>query len=205
MSDDKIIKQDGKTYRQDWKGDWKPDTDWKGDPKVETDWKGDPKIETDWKGDQKIETDWKGDPIVPPDKTSDSRSGGGSSGGSSSGSGGGGSSGCCFTATACFRARGLPDDCLELTTLRRFRDEFVRRLPGGPQLIEQYYLRSPQIVAQIERDVHAEQIFAQIYSDIKRAVRLISEGKLDEAYYYYREVFRGLCARYAVNRLPERA
>ena len=68
MSDEKVIKQDGKTYRQDWKGDWKPDTDWKGDAKVETDWKGAPKIKTDWKGDQKIETDWKGDPIVQPDK-----------------------------------------------------------------------------------------------------------------------------------------
>jgi hypothetical protein len=69
---ERIIKQDGKTYRQTgWTGKWVPDTGWTGKPKVETDWTGKPKIETDWTGKQKIETDWKGKPIVPPDKKTD--------------------------------------------------------------------------------------------------------------------------------------
>jgi ABC-type cobalt transport system substrate-binding protein len=64
----KVIKQNGRTYRQNWMGNWEADKDWTGNDKVERDWLGNPKIETDWKGDQKIERDWKGDPIIPPKK-----------------------------------------------------------------------------------------------------------------------------------------
>jgi hypothetical protein len=62
---DRIIKQNGKTYRQNWSGNWEADKDELGRDKVERDWKGDPVIEKDWKGDQKIERDLKGDPEVP--------------------------------------------------------------------------------------------------------------------------------------------
>jgi hypothetical protein len=65
---EKVIKQDGRTYRENWTGNWEADKDWTGNDKVERDLLGNPKIETDWKGDQKIETDWKGVPIVPPKK-----------------------------------------------------------------------------------------------------------------------------------------
>lgn len=65
---ERIITQDGKTYRQNVFGNWNPDTNIFGSPKVETDLFGNPKIERDWTGEQKIETDWKGDPIIPPEK-----------------------------------------------------------------------------------------------------------------------------------------
>lgn len=65
---ERIIKQDGKTYRQNWLGQWVPDTDWVGNDKVERDWFGNPKIERDWIGNEKIERDWFGNPIVPPKK-----------------------------------------------------------------------------------------------------------------------------------------
>jgi len=63
-----VVKQDGRTYRQNWLGNWEADKDFLGNDKVERDWLGNPKIERDWKGDQKIEKDWKGDPIIPPKK-----------------------------------------------------------------------------------------------------------------------------------------
>jgi len=69
----RIIKQDGKTYRQDWLGNWQAETNWLGQDKVETDWLGKPKIETDWLGQQKIETDWLGTPIVPPETSNANR------------------------------------------------------------------------------------------------------------------------------------
>lgn len=40
--------------------------------------------------------------------------------GSSSGSG------WCFLTTACCKYKGLPDDCAELETLRRFRDNYLK-------------------------------------------------------------------------------
>ena len=63
---ERIIKQDGRNYRQDWLGNWVAEKDWLGQDKVETDWLGNPKIERDWLGRQKVETDWLGRPIVPP-------------------------------------------------------------------------------------------------------------------------------------------
>ena len=37
----------------------------------------------------------------------------------------------CFLTSACVAARGLPDDCAELTALRAFRDGYVRSQPEG--------------------------------------------------------------------------
>lgn len=69
MGNERVIKQDGKTYRQDWKGDWIADTDIFGRDKVETDIFGIPKIETDAFGYQVIEADSFGFPIIPPDSS----------------------------------------------------------------------------------------------------------------------------------------
>ena len=38
----------------------------------------------------------------------------------------------CYLTTACVAARGLPDTCAELQTLRAFRDGILTRRPGGP-------------------------------------------------------------------------
>ncbi len=62
------IKQDGKTYHQNWLGEWQPETDLIGDPVVETDWAGNPVVERDWAGNQIIEKDdWTLRPIIDPD------------------------------------------------------------------------------------------------------------------------------------------
>lgn len=39
----------------------------------------------------------------------------------------------CYLTTACVAARGLPDTCTELQTLRAFRDGVLARQPGGQQ------------------------------------------------------------------------
>ena len=41
----------------------------------------------------------------------------------------GNDSGGCFLTSACTEARGLPDDCHELTVLRAFRDGYLRSQP----------------------------------------------------------------------------
>lgn len=61
----KILRQNGKVYRQNMFGEWKAETDWLGNDKVETDFFGNPKVDTDFFGNQKVETDFFGNPIVP--------------------------------------------------------------------------------------------------------------------------------------------
>ena len=52
----------------------------------------------------------------------------------------------CFLTTACCEVLGLPDDCFELRTLRRYRDESLAAMPGGNAAIAAYYLLAPSIL-----------------------------------------------------------
>ena len=46
------------------------------------------------------------------------------------------SSGGCYLTSACTAAMGLPDDCEELSILRRFRDEWLSKQPGGKETLK---------------------------------------------------------------------
>ena len=72
------------------------------------------------------------DKYYKPDGKSGSSHTGHSGHGSSSGTDG------CYLTSACVMAKGLPDHCEELETLRVFRDEYLAGQPGGRAEIEQY-------------------------------------------------------------------
>ena len=57
----------------------------------------------------------------------------------------------CYLTTLCVELIGLPDDCFELQTLRAYRDGPLLALPGGKDVIAQYYAQAPQIVAEVLR------------------------------------------------------
>ena len=52
----------------------------------------------------------------------------------------------CFLTTACCEVLGLDDDCFELRTLRRYRDEVLATTPGGYAAIAAYSLLAPSIL-----------------------------------------------------------
>lgn len=107
------------------------------------------------------------------------------------------SSGGCYLTSACVEAKGLPDDCPELTTLRRFRDTWLANQPGGKEEIQHYYQVAPAIVAAIQTKENAKEIFDDIYrSLILPCVTLIQEGKMDETWKLYRETTEKLQAQY---------
>ncbi|MBQ2954073.1 MAG: hypothetical protein IJE07_11095 [Clostridia bacterium] len=84
----------------------------------------------------------------------------------------------CFLTSACVEARGLPDDCHELTTLRRFRDEWLAHAECGQCTIARYYEIAPTIVEQIKAQPDAMAIFEQIYTDlVLPCVALIEKGE----------------------------
>ena len=45
--------------------------------------------------------------------------------------------------TACVKSKGLSDDCIELSTLRKFRDEYILNLENGEKDIKEYYDTAP--------------------------------------------------------------
>ena len=80
----------------------------------------------------------------------DNTSKGGSSSGNDNDSGG------CFLTTACTEAKGLPDNCRELETLRHFRDNYMMNVPEGKADIAHYYKTAPSIVNAINNSPTAK-------------------------------------------------
>ena len=113
-------------------------------------------------------------------------------GGNSNNSGG------CFLTTACTAARGLPDDCEELETLRWFRDNWLCQQPDGEAAIRHYYDIAPQIVERINDNYDASLIWDGLYYNmILPCVSLIKAGKYQETYALYQSNALELETRYA--------
>ena len=97
------------------------------------------------------------------------------------------SSGGCYLTSACTAARGLPDDCHELTTLRRFRDEWLKHQPDGILLIARYYEIAPKIVAAIDAQEYRLEVYEGIYQKlVLPCVKMIAENDLQGTLELYR-------------------
>jgi hypothetical protein len=111
----------------------------------------------------------------------------------------------CFIATACAEARGLPDDCYELSLLRVFREEYVAKLPDGVAVLAEYHEKAPRVVSAIEAlgEDRAGEVWEYLYErGVSRAVGLILGGMWDEAFGVYEAVCREMEERFLSNSSP---
>ena len=107
------------------------------------------------------------------------------------------SSGGCYLTTACVEHKGLADDCFELSTLRKFRDTYMKELPSGKEEVQEYYETAPRIVDAINSGNDSESVYETIYSNvIEPCVELIREGKNEEAHVKYKEMVTELKSKY---------
>jgi len=103
----------------------------------------------------------------------------------------------CFLTSACVEAKGLPDDCRELTVLRSFRENYLRKLPEGSAEIAEYYFVAPRIVSCIKQRADAMAIFALIYENlIVPCVEMIECGENEKAHKLYRDTVEQLKLQY---------
>ena len=86
----------------------------------------------------------------------------------------------CFLTTACVNYKGLPDDCVELTTLRLFRDNHMKKSEEGRILVEEYYRIAPSIVEKINNREDKDKIYDYIYNNVLLCVELIENKKFEE-------------------------
>ena len=99
------------------------------------------------------------------------------------------SSGGCFLTSACTAARGLPDDCYELQTLRAFRDNWLSKAEGGLAAIAHYYIVAPKIVAAIDALPNCNEIYEKIYTDmIAPCLAFIEEKRFEDAFALYKNM-----------------
>ena len=109
------------------------------------------------------------------------------------------SSGGCYLTTACVVARGLPDNCTELTTLRSFRDQWLKAQPGGSEEIREYYACAPTIVKRINSCPNAIEIWNKLFDElVSPCVAMIQSGQPETAHIKYRETARQLKEAYGV-------
>lgn len=108
-----------------------------------------------------------------------------------------GSSGGCFLTSACVRAMGLGDQCEELETLRAFRDGYLMNLPEGKGLVAAYYEMAPEIVRRMDASRGSDQAYLELYESlVVPSVRLVKEGKPDQALQHYQAAVERLKERY---------
>ncbi|MBM6825938.1 CFI-box-CTERM domain-containing protein [Mordavella massiliensis] len=93
----------------------------------------------------------------------------------------GSGSGGCFLTTVCCEEKGLPDDCYELTMMRKYRDEVLKKTEQGRKIIDFYYEQAPRIVKQIKKSDKKKEICEWIYNEIYKVVKQFEKGCLNEA------------------------
>ena len=95
------------------------------------------------------------------------------------------SGGGCFLTSACVEYMGKADDCTELTTLRSFRDNFMRANTTLSALVDEYYRIAPQIVEKINKSENKSQHYRYIFEVIGRCINLIGKNQNQEAVQEY--------------------
>lgn len=104
----------------------------------------------------------------------------------------------CFLTTACAAAQQLPDDCYQLEQLRRFRDDYMRALPQGAQLLAEYAWVAPQLVATIKASATKQATYAQLLAVIEQAVAHLEKNENEAALALYQHTMQQLQARFLV-------
>lgn len=88
----------------------------------------------------------------------------------------------CFITTACVTERRMADDCDELNTLRYLRENYMRTTSQGGELLKEYDILGPSIVAAIATCENRSAIYNYLYQHmIMPSVAMIKKGNYQEA------------------------
>lgn len=102
----------------------------------------------------------------------------------------------CFLTSACVGHLGKADDCTELTTLRRFRDTYMKSTEEGSALVAEYYAVAPKIVKCIDASPDKDAIYDGIYGVITDCIGLINGGDNAAAQQRYVKMVNGLKTKF---------
>ncbi len=103
----------------------------------------------------------------------------------------------CFITTATCQSRNLPDNCHELTSLRHFRDTYMKNNEEMESEIQEYYEIAPIICQNIDKKQNSSEIYENIYEKwLKSAVLAVDEGKNEEAHDIYKDMVISLKSEY---------
>ena len=98
----------------------------------------------------------------------------------------------CFLTSACVEYLSKPDDCEELTTLRKFRDNYMKSTENGKRLVEKYYEIAPEIVNRINASEKKDKYYQYIKEVIDKCVEFIGHSEYERALTEYKFMVKNL-------------
>lgn len=103
----------------------------------------------------------------------------------------------CYITTAVCECQNKPDDCYELTTLRRYRDDYLMQTKEGRSLVQEYYNIAPRIVWAIRMQPDKDRIYQNLYKDyLMPCIHYVEEKRNEECKDLYVDMVRGLEERF---------
>ncbi len=94
------------------------------------------------------------------------------------------------------------DNCYELTTLRNFRDNYMKTYHEGDVLY--YYEVAPRILESIDKLGSRKKIMQNLYNELViKVISYIEKSEFEKAYSYYKEYTCRLEEKYLKNKGDE--
>jgi hypothetical protein len=105
--------------------------------------------------------------------------------------------GLCYITTAVCNSLDKEDECFELNTLRKYRDEYLLSTIDGEKIVNGYYNIAPTIVNRINKSKDSNEIYQEIWSTyISPCITLISDNKNEECKELYSKMVTDLEIKY---------
>lgn len=106
-------------------------------------------------------------------------------------------SGFCFITTAVCNYYGKQDDCMELTKLRAFRDNWLIKQENGPLDVSVYYDCAPALVEKMVKSPDYAETCETIMNEyIQPCIKMIDAGKNSECREKYFELVKFMMNKY---------
>jgi hypothetical protein len=95
----------------------------------------------------------------------------------------------CFVTTACVEVLGMEDNCHDLQSLRKLRDEYVLlKRPDGRDWVALYGILGPALIRHLDRQEDSVVIYQKLYRElVQETTRLVDRGRYPEAFAHYSE------------------
>jgi hypothetical protein len=108
--------------------------------------------------------------------------------------------GLCYITTAVCESRHKPDNCYELTTMRKFRDTYMQQTKERQGRVEEYYSTAPAIVAMINMQPGCEEKYYSIWEKyLLPCIIDIEKKHLKQCEKRYIKMVRNLIKEYHVD------
>lgn len=110
----------------------------------------------------------------------------------------------CYVTTAVCKALKKPQNCPELTVMKKYRDEYLMQQENGAQTIQEYYDIAPTIVKRIEKEAEPEVKYQYLWEHyLKFCLALIEAGQYEECREKYTEMVEELRKQYIITNHKE--